>query len=422
MDRRQVIVVSITIFLCLLFTSFGYAALNTELSISGEAYVRVDSEIRVTGLKLSSITNGGYETYNSKYSKDTASMFVNLPANGSAIYELAITNNSANDYYLKNIVSSNSNYELLDGKVYDVFSSNSTKTIRIKIKNTTSGAKNISINLEFEFAKDANPTITLADLPSWNTKGDSYAVTPTYNPGPSGGTVNCKSNINTGITNVTDLKQLTTTGTHNITCIVKSNTGKTAGVTKSTKITYDKYTIKNLIVDGSFENMNNRECFYNCPSINTVNKKFGNQSIYVYAEPGISTEKSFRAGDSISVVANHKYYLFIYQMITYYTSGNVGVLYVEGLTRGLNLWENNAGIKYGPWYKRGRVTTAFSTQISTDIRIGKAYSVSDNDWKGYLDGAGVIDLTAIFGAGLEPDEKWCNNHIGYFDGTTTIYK
>ena len=40
----------------------------------------------------------------------------------------------------------------------------------------------------------------------------------------------------------------------------------------------------------------------------------------------------------------------------------------------------------------------------------------------FYDGLVVIDLTATFGSGNEPDKEWCDKHINYFDGTTTIYK
>ena len=40
----------------------------------------------------------------------------------------------------------------------------------------------------------------------------------------------------------------------------------------------------------------------------------------------------------------------------------------------------------------------------------------------HFDGLLAVDLTSTFGSGNEPDKKWCDNHINYFDGTTTIYK
>ena len=40
----------------------------------------------------------------------------------------------------------------------------------------------------------------------------------------------------------------------------------------------------------------------------------------------------------------------------------------------------------------------------------------------YYDCFIVVDLTATFGSGNEPDKEWCDRHINYFDGTTIIYK
>ena len=34
----------------------------------------------------------------------------------------------------------------------------------------------------------------------------------------------------------------------------------------------------------------------------------------------------------------------------------------------------------------------------------------------------IIDLTQTFGEGNEPSKEWCDEHIKWFDGTTTIYK
>lgn len=32
----------------------------------------------------------------------------------------------------------------------------------------------------------------------------------------------------------------------------------------------------------------------------------------------------------------------------------------------------------------------------------------------------VVDLTAAFGAGREPDVTWCNNNIGWVNGSKTV--
>ena len=91
-------------------------------------------------------------------------------------------------------------------------------------------------------------------MPSTITKGDSYNIINTYTTNNlSGSTVNCSSNLDTN-KNITNTNQLTTTGKHNITCTVKTGAGKTTTVTKNIEITYQAYTITNLITNGSFEN------------------------------------------------------------------------------------------------------------------------------------------------------------------------
>ncbi len=58
------------------------------------------------------------------------------------------------------------------------------------------------------------------------------------------------------------------------------------------------------------------------------------------------------------------------------------------------------------------------------LRIMLAQSLGTGSKGGiiHFDGLVVIDLTATFGSGNEPDKEWCDRHINYFDGTTIIYK
>lgn len=52
------------------------------------------------------------------------------------------------------------------------------------------------------------------------------------------------------------------------------------------------------------------------------------------------------------------------------------------------------------------------------ISINYAYTTDNIN----VDGIGIVDLTAAFGSGNEPDLDWCNENIDYFDGTITAYK
>lgn len=137
--------------------SIGYAAFNTELSISGDAYVRVDEDIRITDLKMIEAANGAYEIYNSKYSKDTTSMFVALPNSNSTItYEATIINKSINDYSLVELLeqaytNTNIKYELIGLNIDDIISSNSKVDFKIMFSSTNVNQESsLILNYNFE--------------------------------------------------------------------------------------------------------------------------------------------------------------------------------------------------------------------------------------------------------------------------------
>ena len=85
--------------LFLLFTCFtlclsvGYAALNSDLKISGEANFRVVKDIRITDVSLYETTNLGLENYTSKYSKDIITIGSDLKQVNSTIsYKVKVQN------------------------------------------------------------------------------------------------------------------------------------------------------------------------------------------------------------------------------------------------------------------------------------------------------------------------------------------
>ena len=106
----------------IVFTSVGYAAMNTSMQVSGEAIVRVNSNIRVTGLEFVGSESGGTEQYNSKYSKDTTTFGIKLPNVGSKIkYNVTITNKGNIDQTVYQILKesiSNNEKIYTDDKTY----------------------------------------------------------------------------------------------------------------------------------------------------------------------------------------------------------------------------------------------------------------------------------------------------------------
>ena len=149
----------ILVLITIIGLSIGYSAFNQELMISGDAYVRVAADIRVTNISLVEISNAS-ETYNPKYSKNTTSMFVNLTNKSSyVIYEITITNNSNIRYQLTDITSNQDvSYELEGIGKNELILADSSVTFQIKICSDVSfGNKELIIS--YEFSNQISPII-----------------------------------------------------------------------------------------------------------------------------------------------------------------------------------------------------------------------------------------------------------------------
>lgn len=140
------------------FISITYAALNTNMIIDGKAIVHSDANIRITDLKLLNVTDGAYETYNGKFTKDTITNGIVLPNDSSTItYKATITNKDNKNYVIKNITIESSNNENISFETNytenEIIDANSTKEIEITYK-TSSGSENKNaIILKFDFSK-----------------------------------------------------------------------------------------------------------------------------------------------------------------------------------------------------------------------------------------------------------------------------
>ena len=132
--------------LFLLFTCFtlclsvGYAALNSDLKISGEASFRVESDIRITDVSLYETTNLAVENYTSKYSKDTITIGTKLTQVSSTIsYKVKVQNSGTVAMWIDSIeeeTKNNSNTEyVLEGiGLKELINSGEEKEFIVKIK------------------------------------------------------------------------------------------------------------------------------------------------------------------------------------------------------------------------------------------------------------------------------------------------
>ena len=162
--------------LFLLFTCFtlclsvGYAALNSDLKISGEASFRVESDIRITDVSLYETANLAVENYTSKYSKDTVTIGTKLTQVNSTIsYKVKVQNSGTVAMWIDSIeeeAKNNSNTEyVLEGiGLKELINPGEEKEFIVKIKyknniTTLPDNTNLDIILKFNFIK---PESTLA--------------------------------------------------------------------------------------------------------------------------------------------------------------------------------------------------------------------------------------------------------------------
>ncbi len=149
---------TLMIFVCICFMSIGYAALNINLTISGEAIATALRTIKITNISIKEQLNGSYETYNSNYTNNTTTTFVTLPNQNSSItLEIEITNETSANYhidFIDTVLNTNPNisYTILNEEIL-FFKPNSISTFEITFyyKNVINDNNNISLSLEYNF-------------------------------------------------------------------------------------------------------------------------------------------------------------------------------------------------------------------------------------------------------------------------------
>lgn len=117
----------IILFVCISVVSVGYSALNSTLTISGNATARAKSDIRVIAIKSTRLDNGAYEKTSPRYTKHTTQIDSTLPNPDSIIeYTVTIKNYSDKKYEFvsKEVEQSNTGITpsmigLAEGKIFE---------------------------------------------------------------------------------------------------------------------------------------------------------------------------------------------------------------------------------------------------------------------------------------------------------------
>ena len=90
---KMKILIMIAFLFLFFFNTVAYSGLASKLAITSEAMFRASADIRVTGIKLVSASNGALESYSPKYNVDTTTTGFTLPsANSEITYKITVTN------------------------------------------------------------------------------------------------------------------------------------------------------------------------------------------------------------------------------------------------------------------------------------------------------------------------------------------
>ncbi len=147
-----------TILLSITLISIGYAALNTNLTISGEATIRTDASIRITNIYIKSSENNASVTYNPTFTDTNTNIGITLPNQNSTITLIIEVTNTTNNYYhldkITQTINSNTNitYEIKDKDIL-YFKERSVVNMEITFYYNTPINENTdtTINLDYLF-------------------------------------------------------------------------------------------------------------------------------------------------------------------------------------------------------------------------------------------------------------------------------
>lgn len=184
------------------------------------------------------------------------------------------------------------------------------------------------------------------------------------------------------------------------------------------KTSTTSYSIKNIVTNGGFENnLDNWTTITGLTTITNDEKSSGNYSLKLVKNGTNYIDQSIN-----TPILGHLYYhafdfkssnSFIAQNETrneiFYKDDDGGQMYI------------GKDKKFPMWNKISKIQ---SINVSTYLDKEWVYRILmiNSNEDSFVDNVILIDLTATFGSGNEPDKDWCDKHINYFDGTTTIYR
>ena len=183
------------------------------------------------------------------------------------------------------------------------------------------------------------------------------------------------------------------------------------------KISDSSYEAKNIIVNGGFENgLSNWSSSSNSINVTGQEKSLGQYSLELKSNSKNYLEQSINA----PILGHLYYHAFDFKSSKifsteegrneiFHTDDEGGQMYIQ------------KKFQFELWTRVSKIQMINTETYLSNKWIYRILQIGSNG-PSHVDNVIVIDLTATFGSGNEPDKEWCDKHINYFDGTTTIYK
>ena len=179
------------ILFCLYFQTVAYSAINSTMTINGDAYARVDADVRITNFKLSSSSSNSTSSYEEFSVNTIASKFNLLDSSSSIVFDVEVTNYGSSDVGILQLVGTVPtglsyeiiNYNLKDKICYVTGKCNqiAVKTFQIKFMGTP-GEYEVNLKLDFRiYHKVSYIEIENNDYPTEVIDGGNLNITFTEN-------------------------------------------------------------------------------------------------------------------------------------------------------------------------------------------------------------------------------------------------
>ncbi len=146
------------ILFCLYFQTVAYSAINSTMTIKGNAYARAEADVRITNFKLSSSSSNSTSSYEEFSVNTIASKFNLVNSSSSIVFDVEVTNYGSSDVGILQLVGTvptGLSYEIINYNLKDKICDDTgkcnqmaVKTFQIKFMGTPG---EYEVNLELDF-------------------------------------------------------------------------------------------------------------------------------------------------------------------------------------------------------------------------------------------------------------------------------